>query len=134
MKTRTATLTVAVILAVSSLYGCRSRMESAGNMVEDKIDSVEDSVEQFVNPDGSSGNNRNNADTSGTSGKITKEEAESAALNHAGLKADEVNITKSQYEIDNGMPHYDIEFRNESTEYDYEISASDGSVISFDRD
>ena len=58
---------------------------------------------------------------------ITQDAAVNMALNDAGLSADQV--TGLEAEQENGK--FAIEFRNKSndTEYDYEISASDGMIL-----
>ncbi|MCC8080286.1 MAG: PepSY domain-containing protein [Oscillospiraceae bacterium] len=73
------------------------------------------------------------AAASGT--QITAEEAKAAALAHAGLTADEVTFTKQKLDYDDGRSVYDIEFYTaEYAEYDYEIDAATGEVLSFDYD
>lgn len=74
--------------------------------------------------------------TSGTSEQqyIGTEAAKLAALNHAGLKSDEVNFVHAHLESDDGIWQYDIEFHKDTTEYDYDIDALTGEVLSFDHD
>ncbi|MDE7245506.1 MAG: PepSY domain-containing protein [Oscillospiraceae bacterium] len=68
-------------------------------------------------------------------GLITAEAAKAAALNHAGLTADQVTFTKEKLEWDDGGQIYDIEFYTSShREYEYEIDARTGAVLSFDHD
>ena len=74
------------------------------------------------------------ADT-GSSSKLTAEEAKAKALAHAGLSASEVTFTKSKLDWENGKQIYDVEFYgNDGMEYDYEIDAYSGAVISADKD
>ena len=74
--------------------------------------------------------------TSGASEQqyIGTEAAKVAALNHAGLKSDEVNFVHAHLESDDGIWQYDIEFHKDTTEYDYDIDALTGEVLSFDHD
>lgn len=74
--------------------------------------------------------------TSGASEQqyIGTEAAKVAALNHAGLKSDEVNFEHAHLESDDGIWQYDIEFHKDTTEYDYDIDALTGEVLSFDHD
>jgi len=65
---------------------------------------------------------------------ISEAEAQSIALNHAGLSAAQVTFIKSHLERDNGRMTYDVEFYSSNVEYDYEIDAVSGSIIEFDRD
>lgn len=65
---------------------------------------------------------------------ITKEEAEAIALAHAGFTADQVTRLRTEYEIDDGVPRYEVQFRQDRWEYDYEIDANTGAILSYDRD
>ena len=66
--------------------------------------------------------------------EITPREAESIALNHAGFTADQVTYLRTEYEIDDGYPQYEVTFHRERWEYDYEIDARTGNILSFERD
>ena len=76
--------------------------------------------------------------TNQTAGEITVEEAKTIALNHAGLTADAVTFVKAKQDYDDGRLVYEIEFVTTSgngyLEYDYEIDAATGSIVSFDYD
>ncbi len=65
--------------------------------------------------------------------KITLEQAKAVAIENAGVKADEVTIVKEGYEIENGRTEYEIEFFLGNAEYDYEIDAETGKIVSFDQ-
>lgn len=69
-----------------------------------------------------------------TDGLITKEEAEAIALNHAGFTADQVSWLRTSYEIDDGVHQYEVQFHQGRWEYDYEINAKTGEILSYDRD
>ncbi|MBQ5748524.1 MAG: PepSY domain-containing protein [Oscillospiraceae bacterium] len=65
---------------------------------------------------------------------ITAVEAEQAALVHAGLTADKVHFHLTELDVDNGVAHYDVEFHTSTMEYEYEIHAETGEVLSFEHD
>lgn len=66
---------------------------------------------------------------------ITADEARGIALEHAGLDEGQVTFLKSKLERDDGQQVYDIEFYTDSRqEYDYEIDASTGEILSYDYD
>ena len=65
---------------------------------------------------------------------IGTEAAKLVALNHAGLKSEEVNFVHAHLESDDGIWQYDIEFHKDTTEYDYDIDALTGEILSFDHD
>ena len=66
--------------------------------------------------------------------KITAEEAENIALNHAGLTRDQVRFDRTEYDKDDGVPEYEIEFHADGWEYDYEIHAETGKILSSEKD
>ncbi len=75
------------------------------------------------------------ADAAATGTQITAEEAKAAALAHAGPTAGEVTFTKQKLDYDDGRSVYDIElYTADYAEYDYEIDAATGEVLSFDYD
>lgn len=65
---------------------------------------------------------------------LTREQAAQIALDHAGFTADQVTRLNAEYEIDDGIPQFDIEFYQGDWEYEFEISAEDGRILSFDKD
>lgn len=89
-------------------------------------------------------NTTDNADTTTTDSpvgaltddavQLTAEEAQQIALTHAGVTADAVTELRATYEIDDGRGEFEVHFRNGDYDYDYEIDAVTGQVISYDRD
>ena len=67
-------------------------------------------------------------------GDIGIEKAKQIALSHAGLSQGSVSFVKVKLEYDDGVKLYDIEFYSGNVEYDYEINAESGAIISVDRD
>lgn len=65
---------------------------------------------------------------------LTAQEATDIALAHAGLTADQVTVLHASYELDDGTPEYEVEFRHSDTGYDYTIHAETGKVLSWDTD
>ena len=69
------------------------------------------------------------------SGTITENQARQIALDHAGLSASQVTFLKSSLDYDDGRQVYDVEFySSDYTEYDYEIDAATGDILSYDSD
>ncbi len=68
-------------------------------------------------------NNNNNSNTT-----ITRDEAREIALNHAGITG---NITNYKIELDDNS--YEIEFRYNNREYDYDISFT-GEILKYSTD
>ncbi len=65
---------------------------------------------------------------------IGANKAKEIALNHAGVAASNAVFLTAKLDYDDGRRVYDVEFYSGNKEYDYEIDAADGSIISFDYD
>lgn len=104
------------------------------------IDSSEGQSQPAQATDG--GASADGANSSGTSSQstdgstaITEDQAREIALADAGLTAEEVTFLKTKLDRDDGRLVYDVEFYTaDYTEYDYEIDAADGTVLSSDFD
>ena len=71
----------------------------------------------------------------GPAPRVTEEQARETALSHAGLTADQVTFVRSELDRDDGRLMYDVEFyTSDYKEYDYEIDASTGEILSYDYD
>ena len=69
-----------------------------------------------------------------TSGDIGVEKAKEIAMSHAGVSAGSVSFVKAKLDTEDGVKVYDIEFYSGNVEYDYEINAATGAIVSFDQD
>mgnify|MGYP002796370676 CR=1 FL=1 len=104
------------------------------------IDSSEDQSQPAQATDG--GASADSANSSGTSSQstggsaaITEDQAREIALADADLTAEEVTFLKTKLDRDDGRLVYDVEFYTaDYTEYDYEIDAADGTILSSDFD
>ena len=67
-------------------------------------------------------------------GQITRERAMEIALADAGVSADGASFVRSHLDRERGREVYDIEFYIDNMEYDYEIDAATGEILSVDRD
>ena len=73
--------------------------------------------------------------TGGQAAAVTEEQAREIALSHAGLTADQVTFVRSKLDRDDGRLMYDVEFyTSDYKEYDYEIDAATGEILSYDYD
>ncbi len=63
---------------------------------------------------------------------ISEDEAKAAALADANLTEEEVTFIKVQLDKSDRMQVYDVEFYTAEAEYEYEISAADGTVVEKD--
>lgn len=76
--------------------------------------------------------------TNASADKVDEARAKEIALNHAGVKAADATVTKSKLDYEDGRQVYEIEFyvsgSSGYTEYDYEIEAATGKIVSYDHD
>ena len=70
----------------------------------------------------------------GTAADIGREAALAAALSHAGVSQDQVYNLEVKREYDDGRLEYEIEFKAGGWEYEYTISAADGTILDYERD
>jgi len=65
---------------------------------------------------------------------LTEEEIRDIALAHVGITADQAQRLRVEYERDDGVLQYDVEFHDGKLEYEFEIHAETGVILSYDRD
>ncbi|MDO5350378.1 MAG: PepSY domain-containing protein [Lachnospiraceae bacterium] len=66
---------------------------------------------------------------------IDSDTALALALSHAGVTEEDLRFHRVKAKTDDGRRVYDVEFiSSNGTEYDYKLSAEDGSIVSYDYD
>ena len=68
------------------------------------------------------------------SSQITEAQAQSIALEHAGVSAEKALGLRVNADLDDGVSHFDVEFRCSGVEYEYEIDAENGAILKAERD
>ena len=68
------------------------------------------------------------------SNRLTAAQAKAIALEHAGITADAIRFLRAEFDYDNGIPRYEVEFVSDSWEYEYDIHAETGAILSFEKD
>ena len=63
------------------------------------------------------------------SGGIDRAEAERVALSDAGLDRGDVSAFRMESDREHGMLIYEVSFRTSDSEYEYDISSEDGTVL-----
>lgn len=66
--------------------------------------------------------------------KISIEEAKTIALTHAKIADKDAFFSKTELDTDDGITEYEIEFFHNNVEYDYEINATTGEIIKFEKE
>ena len=86
----------------------------------------------------STGSSASASSTSSTASASTTDigeaKARSVALSHAGISESDTSYIYAKKDWDDGRSVYDVEFWADGKEYDYEILASDGTILSYDYD
>ena len=98
--------------------------ETAGAEYECKVDGVTGAVLEFEQKGSSSGQSQSGGSAIGT------EQAKAIAFDHAGVGA--AAVSELEVELDDGC--YQVEFQAGGYEYEYEIRASDGTILQAERD
>lgn len=70
----------------------------------------------------------------GSTTDIGEAKARSVALSHAGISESDTSYIYAKKDWDDGRWVYDVEFWADGKEYDYEILASNGTILSYDYD
>ena len=135
MKKHSIALLLTFVM-VFTLVGCSAanaahRLDAAEDKIERTLDAAEDSVERIirkpVTPTPTAAESTSNT-------TITQAQAENIALEYAGFTVGQVARLRTEYEVDDGIPQYDVSFYEGDWEYEFEISAEDGTILSYDKD
>ena len=133
-------LTICLMLfaLLMTMAGCSAAnavrmLDAAEDQVEAKLDAAEKTLEDRLR-DAVLPAPETNPAASEPSGKLTGEQAEKIALDYLGLTADQVTRMHSEYEIDDGIPRFDVAFCQGDWEYEFEIHAENGRILSCDKD
>ena len=126
MKRNALALLLAVVL-ILGLTACGARpveqtVEQAEETVETVIDTVEDKVENAVET----------TTTTPPTATLTAEDAERIALEHAALADSEISNLYTEFDMDDGVPEYEVSFHHDGMEYEYTIHAETGDILSRD--
>ena len=91
-------------------------------------------VENYA-PAATSGKTASGSQSASAGASISAEDAKAKALAHAGLSSGSVTFVKAELDRDDGRLVYDVEFYTaDYKDYDYEIDAATGEVVSYDYD
>ena len=96
-----------------------------------------DTTEYEYTVDGATGDIRKSErepHPSASSADIGQDQAVSIALAHAGLSQSQVYGLEAEREWEDDHLEYQVEFKAGGMEYSYDIAASDGAILSFERE
>lgn len=83
---------------------------------------------------GTAASGSSNTGSTGSTTDIGEAKAKSVALSHAGISESSTSYIYAKKDWDDGRWVYDVEFWADGKEYDYEILASNGTILSYDYD
>ena len=66
--------------------------------------------------------------------QINEAQAKQIAVKHAGLKESDVQFTKVEKDMDDGVMKYEIHFVHGTQKYEYDVRISDGRILEYDID
>ena len=75
-----------------------------------------------------------NFQSSSTQNLISSDEAKNIALQHANLTDNQVTFIKVSQDYDDGIHIYEVEFHYNNREYNYDINAINGTILSYEQD
>ena len=116
------------LIFVISLTACGRTMNDVASDTESMGDSIVSGTESVV--ENAKNALEGNDDTMNLMAGITAADARDAALAHAGLTESQVSDIDVDLDRDNGKLIYEVDFNSGNTEYDYDINAETGEVIS----
>lgn len=131
MKLKIMALLLVMVTTASLLFGCSPRE------IEQKLEAMEDSIDQRIDKierDVEGNIPVENQYSANYTPVLTPEEAQNIALKHAGFTADQLTGLHTDLDFDDGIHHYDVHFYRDTMEYEYEIHADTGEIISFEQD
>lgn len=131
MKKNLIITTLALSLVL--LGGCgdtNSNTHSNSNNTSNSTSNSNSNSNSTTNGNG----NINSNTTTNKSADIGKEAAKEIAFSNANVKEADVSRLTINLETENGVQVYDVEFDTADKEYNYEITATDGTIYSSDVD
>ena len=75
-----------------------------------------------------------NSQSSSTQNLISSDEAKNIALQHANLTDNQVTFIKVSQDYDDCIHIYEVEFYYNNREYNYDINAINGTILSYEQD
>ena len=124
---------IITVICIFSIAGCNRYPSVSTNEIPNQ--NSNQSSEQQVSPNTSSTENTSNtSNTTNTDDYIGEDAAKSAAFEHANISETDVTWIWTQLDFDDGRMVYDVEFICGNEEYDYEIDALSGEILSYDYD
>ena len=130
------------IIALTFVFALVMSLTACGGMMGDVTSDVESIGDSIISGTQSTVDNATEGVESMIGGEeksmdlmagITAKHAKETALRHAGLDESQVSDVDVDLDRENGKLIYEVDFISGNTEYDYDINAETGEVISADK-
>lgn len=121
------------VLMMFAFAGCGGNQEEAP-APEEATEAVEEQVEDQVEEAVEEQTEKAAEQAEEVQEDIGVEMAKEIALSDAGFAAGDVEFTKAQQDIDDGLKIYEVEFVQGETKYEYDIDAQTGEIVDRDTD
>ena len=132
-KTISLLLCLCFALSLTACGRAMSDMTSDAESIGDSVVSGTESVVDKVTSGTESTVKKDEDSSMNLTAGITAKDAVDAALKHAGLNENQVSDIDVDLDRDNGKLIYEVDFNSGNTEYDYDVNAETGEVISADK-
>ena len=127
---KTKILIMAVLMSITAIMaGCGEKGKTSSDLSSDTTQLSESLADTSVTEQSESTTTSQNEIAS-----ISEDDAKKIALKDANVSESEVNGIRINQKIDDGISLYEVDFYAGNKEYEYEISAQDGSIRSKDTD
>ncbi|MCM1048216.1 MAG: PepSY domain-containing protein [Clostridiales bacterium] len=124
---------VSINIPVAAQGNVSNEVNTGENTTTNETSSNESTTANTTTTDENTTTNEStNSSNTAANEKITVNAAKANALAHAGLTSEQVTFTESKLDYDDGRQVYELEFYSGNNEYDYEIDAYTGEVVSYD--
>lgn len=124
---KTLSIIVVLLLSITVMTGCSNNQSQTPSQPSQETEQTQQTPTAQIQQAPS----QNTVDTSNF---IGEEKAKEIALQRAGITAENVTFDRTELDFDDGVWKYEIEFRQGRNEYDADIKADDGTIISFETD
>jgi uncharacterized membrane protein YkoI len=125
-----------------SIAGCSAiqKVDAAENRIEEKLDAAENRIEDKLEAAGKTWEEPSKKTLTPTgvpaaeAELLTEEQARKIALDYLGLDNSQITRMRSDFEVDDGIPQYEVEFFQDDWEHEFEIHGETGRILSYDKD
>ncbi len=126
-------LITALLLSIMAIVtGCGEKDKTSSDVSSDTTELSESLADTSVTEQSESTTTSQNANAANTS--ISEDDAKNIALKDANVSESDITGMRINQKIDDGISLYEVDFYAGTKEYEYEISAEDGSIRSKDTD